>query len=100
MILIYSTFGNKKGTERIGERLVQKKLAACVNIFPISSIYRWQGKIVKDKEFAMIIKTKKTNFRMIERFISENHGYKTPCVIEIPIARAARKYLEWLNPSC
>ena len=97
MILIYSTFPNKKEAERIGEGLVRKKLAACVNIFPIESIYSWQGKIAKDKEFAAIIKTKKGNFKKVEKFILENHSYDTPCILEIPISRTTRKYWQWLN---
>jgi periplasmic divalent cation tolerance protein len=97
MIFIYSTFPNKKEAKKIGERLVQKKLAACVNIFPIESIYSWKGKIVKDKEFGAIIKTKKGNFKKVEKFILENHSYDTPCILEIPIGRATKRYLNWLN---
>lgn len=63
MIFVYSTFPNKKEAKEIGKGLVKNKLAACVNIFPIESIYHWQKKIVKDKEFAVIIKTRKENFK-------------------------------------
>ena len=96
MILIYSTFASKKEAEKIGEWLVQKRLAACVNIFPVSSIYRWNKKIAKDKEFAVFIKTKKDNFNRVEKFILENHSYKAPCIIEIPVARITKRYKEWL----
>src|SRR3989338_5593377 len=96
MILIYSTFASKKEAEKIGEGLVRKRLAACVNIFSVDSIYRWNKKIVKEKEFAMIIKTKKENFDRVEKFILENHSYKAPCIIEIPIARITKRYKEWL----
>lgn len=108
MIFIYSTFPTKKEAKEIGEKLIQKKLAACVNIFPIDSIYYWetpkksklstgQEKIVKDKEFVAIIKTQKKNFKKIEKFILENHSYDTPCILEIPIGRVTKKYLNWLN---
>lgn len=97
MILIYSTFSNKQEAQAVGEGLVRKKLAGCVNIFPIDSIYRWQGKIVKEKEFAALIKTKKANFKKAEKFILENHSYTTPCIMEIPINRITKKYLNWLN---
>lgn len=97
MIFIYSTFPSKKEAKETGERLVKKKLAACINIFPIDSIYFWQSKLVKDKEFAMIIKTKKENFKKIEKFILENHSYTTPCILEIPIGRVTKKFLKWLN---
>ncbi len=97
MIFVYSTFSSKKEAKEIGERLVRKKLAACVNIFPIESIYSWQRKIAKDKEFIAIIKTKKENFKKIEKFILENHSYNTPCILEIPIGRVTQKYLKWVD---
>lgn len=100
MIFIYSTFPNKKEAKEIGKRLVKNKLAACINIFPIESIYFWQGKIVKDKEFAVIIKTRKMNFKKIEKFILKNHSYTTPCILEIPIGRVTKKFLKWLNENC
>jgi len=96
MIFVYSTFPNKKEAKEIGEKLVHKKLAACLNIFPIDSIYYWRGKIFKEKEFAAIIKTKKENFKKVEKFILENHSYDTPCILEIPVGRVNKKYLKWL----
>ncbi|PIV42581.1 MAG: divalent-cation tolerance protein CutA [Candidatus Nealsonbacteria bacterium CG02_land_8_20_14_3_00_40_11] len=97
MIFIYSTFPNMKEAKEIGERLIKNKLAACINIFPIDSIYNWRKKIIRDKEFAAIIKTKKQNFKKIEKFILENHSYDTPCIVEIPLGRVNKKYLDWLN---
>lgn len=97
MILIYSICPNKKEARQIGKKLIQKKLAACVNIFPIDSIYSWQKKIVKDKEVAVIIKTQKKNFKKIERFILKNHGYEVPCILEIPLGRVTKKYSKWLK---
>ncbi|HJN62297.1 MAG TPA: divalent-cation tolerance protein CutA [Candidatus Parcubacteria bacterium] len=97
MIFIYSTFPKKKEAKDIGEKLVEKKLAGCVNIFPIDSIYSWKGKIQKDKEFTMVIKTKKGNFKKIEKFILKNHSYTAPCIVEIPIGKVTKNYLKWLN---
>lgn len=92
--------------KKIGEGIVQKRLAGCAVFFPIESVYRWpasaeapvgkQNKIVKDKEFAMIIKTKKENFKKIEKFIFQHHSYDTPCILEIPIGRVTKKYSKWL----
>ena len=97
MIFVYSTFPNKNIAKRVGERLVRKKLAACCNIFPIDSIYSSREKIVQDKEFAVIIKTKKENFKKIEQFILANHPDETPCILEMPISRVTARYLQWLN---
>ena len=99
MIFIYSTFSNKKEAKRIGERLIKNKLVACLNIFPIESIYFWKNKIIRNKEFAAIIKTKKENFEKVEKFILANHSYNTPCIIEIPVGRVTKKYLSWLEKS-
>lgn len=100
MIFIYSTFSKKAEAERVGEGLVKNKLAACVNIFPIDSIYWWKEKIIKDKEFAAIVKTKKENFKKVEKFILKHHSYTTPCIIEIPLGKITPKYLKWLNLAC
>lgn len=97
MIFVYSTFPNKKGAKRVGERLVRKKLAACCNIFPIDSIYSWRKKIVKEKGSAVIIKTRKENFKKIEKFILANHHDEMPCILEIPINRVTARYLQWFN---
>ena len=99
MIFIYSTFSSKKEAKEIGKRLVRKKLAGCVNIFPIDSIYSWQRKIVRDKEFAAIIKTKKENFKKVEKFIQDHHSYDTPCILEISTGHVTKKYLKWLRKS-
>jgi len=97
MIFIYSTFPSKKEAKEIGEKLVKNKLAGCVNIFPIESIYFWQRKIAKDKEFAAVIKTSKKNFKKVESFILKNHSADVPCIMEIPVGRVTKKYLKWLN---
>lgn len=97
MILIYSTIPNKRKAKEIGENLIRKKLAGCCNIFPIDSVYFWKGKIVKGKEFAMVIKTKKKNFKKVERLILKQHPDDTPCVLELNVSRVTQKYLRWLN---
>ena len=76
MIFIYSTFPSRKEAGRIGESLVKKKLAGCVNIFPIDSVFTWKGKISKDKEVAAIIKTEKKNAEIKERFQKTIRKYR------------------------
>jgi len=97
MIFIYSTFENKKEAEKMAEKLIGQKLAACVNIFPIDSVYFEEGKIEKSKEVAAIIKTRKINFKKVEKFISQNHSYKIPCIVGIPIRKVSKKYFRWIK---
>lgn len=97
MILIYLTAKNIKEAKKIGLSLVKKKLVACCNIFPIESIYRWQGKIVKDKEVVLIAKTLKKNFKKVEKEVKRIHSYKNPAILEIPISKVSFEYLKWLK---
>ncbi len=97
MIFIYSTFPDKEEAEKIAEELIKQKLAACVNILPIDSIYSDEGKIEKSKEVAIIIKTRKINFKRAEKFILQNHSYKIPCIAGIPVRKVNKKYFHWLK---
>lgn len=97
MILIYITCKDKKEARKIGLYLVEKRLAACCNIFPIESICRWNKKIVSGKEEVLIVKTLKNNFEKIEKEIKKLHSYKTPCIFEIALGRVNKDYLKWLE---
>jgi periplasmic divalent cation tolerance protein len=97
MIFIYTTCKDKKEARKIGEVLVKEKLAACVNYFPIDSIYKWQDKLVKDKEFALLIKAIKKNFKKIKKRIKELHSYEVTCIIGCSITRRSRDYFNWVK---
>ena len=95
--LTYVTAGSKKEAEAISRALVSEKLVACANIFPISSIYRWKGKIETADEHALILKSSKSNFEKITERVKALHSYETPCVIEILITRGSSGYLDWIR---
>ena len=97
MILIYITFPNKKEAKKIGRILIEKRLAGCVNIFPIGAIYWWQKKVVKEKEVALIVKTFEKNFGKIEKLVKKMHSYKTPCILSIPVEKVSKNYLQWIK---
>ncbi|MEK7624603.1 MAG: divalent-cation tolerance protein CutA [Patescibacteria group bacterium] len=94
---IYSALSDKEEAEKTAEELIRQKLAACVNIFPADSVYFEEGKIKKTKEAAAIIKTRKINFKKVEKFISKNHSYKVPCIAGIPVRKVNKKYFHWLK---
>ena len=95
LILVYITARNEKEAEKISLHLLNKKLVACTNIFPISSLYHWNGKLQKEKEFVVIAKTINRNYKLIIKEIEKVHSYDCPCIIKIPI-RANEKYKQWL----
>lgn len=95
---ILTTASTKNNAEEIAESLVEQKLAACVQVIgPISSTYRWKGKIERADEWMCLIKTKKNLFKKIESAIKETHSYETPEIIAVPISAGSEAYLNWLN---
>lgn len=99
MTFVYTTCPNRKEAEELGKKLVKEKLAACVNIWRITSIYRWQEKVTQDKEFAVLIKTSGKNFKVVEQFISKHHSYQTPAIIEIQASSINKAYGTYIAKS-
>ncbi|HOL21749.1 MAG TPA: divalent-cation tolerance protein CutA [bacterium] len=95
-IQVFTTTGSRKDAEKIAEELVKNKLAACVQIFPVSSIYRWKGRIDRSREYLCIIKSKGGLYKKIEETIKEIHPYEVPEIISFPISSGSKDYLEWL----
>ena len=98
-IMIISTYPNKKSINAIANQLVKKKLAACVNITKISSIYSWEGKIENSTEFIAIFKTTYKNKKILKEKIKETHPYQVPEIAEIDISSINQPYLKWLIDS-
>jgi periplasmic divalent cation tolerance protein len=94
--IVYITTGNMEEAKQIAKKLVKEKLAACVNMFPITSIYRWDG-IQEDNEVAMIIKTTYEQLEKIEIMVKEIHSYTVPCIISFSIDWGSRDYLDWID---
>lgn len=96
-IVIYCTVPNKKEGRDIAKALIEKNLAACINIIDkIDSIFSWDGEMMEEKEAMMIIKTRKELFGKISHRIQEMHSYNVPEVIAMPIVGADETYLKWI----
>ena len=99
-VIILTTASSNKEAEIIGSKLVENKLAACVNIIPnVKSIYRWKGKINKDSEYLLIIKTVKRVEKEVFENIRKLHSYDTPEMITIPITGGEKSYMNRLSRS-
>jgi periplasmic divalent cation tolerance protein len=83
----------------IATKLIEDKLAACVNLFPLDSIYLWQGKINQDQEYQLIIKTDLSKFDELAATIKTLHSYEVPEIIALPIIAGSKTYLDWLGAS-
>lgn len=98
--LVLTTVSTKEKAAEIAKKLVENKLAACVNVLPsVSSVYFWDGKICQDEELLLVIKTQNKHFERLKQAIIETHDYELPEIIEIPIANGYDKYLKWIEDS-
>jgi len=98
-IIVLTTCSSLKEARRIARALVERRLAACVNIgtAPVESVYRWEGKIESAKEYQLLIKTSRARYTEIERTIRELHGYEVPEIVALPIVSGSRDYLSWIG---
>jgi periplasmic divalent cation tolerance protein len=97
--VIISTYPDKKSISVIANKLVKSKLAACVNIAKISSVYSWQGKIENTDEFLAVFKTTQKNKLRLKKEIKNTHPYKVPEIAELIINDINKPYLKWLVDS-
>ena len=97
-IVVFITCPNKKEGENIGAHLVSEKLAACVNVVPgLKSIFHWDGKLNRENEVLLIIKTKLSCFNKLEKRVLRLHSYSVPEVVGLPIVKGSQKYLKWVR---
>ena len=96
-IVVLLTVANGEEAARLADMLVGSRLAACVQIMPaMESVYRWQGKIERQSEILLIIKTLKSKFADLEREVRALHSYETPEIVALPVTAASEPYLKWL----
>jgi periplasmic divalent cation tolerance protein len=95
--LIYITTKNKGEAERIGQALVEERLAACVNIIDgMYSIYRWEGKLTQDAETVLIAKTVQEKVAALTERVKTLHSYDCPCIIALPVTGGNNTFLKWV----
>jgi periplasmic divalent cation tolerance protein len=97
-IVVLSACGSAEEAERVARRLVDKQLAACVNIIPgARSIYRWQGKVEDAAEHLLFIKSRRGLFDALSQELARVHSYETPETVALTIVDGSPTYLEWLE---
>lgn len=96
-LLVLTNLPERAAAERLAQALVEKKLAACVNILaPCRSVYPWKGAIQHDEEHPMLIKTTRERYAELEQAIRAAHPYELPEIIAVPIERGLPAYLDWV----
>lgn len=99
-IVVVTTVGTEEQAYLIAREIVARRHAACVNIVPgVRSIYRWKGKICKDGELLLIIKTLESEFEGVEATIKELHSYELPEILAFNVTRGEKNFLGWISNS-
>ena len=94
-VFVYSTFPNAESARKAAQLLVAARLAACVNICPIESVYEWQGKLEDGPEAAVFIKTRRSLAEQVIAAARAVHPYSVPCFLTLPIEAGNDDYLSW-----
>ena len=99
-IVVFLTAANGEEAVRLADMLIGAHLAACVQILPeMESVYRWEGKIERQPEILLLVKTTRSKFDELEKEVRALHSYETPEIIALPVVAGSAPYLEWLRAS-
>ena len=96
-IAVITTCESRLDADKIANALLDARLAACVNILPVSSAYRWKGKVERAEELLLLIKTRRPLFEKLRSTLERIHPYEVPELIALPIADGLGAYLDWIE---
>jgi len=96
-ILVFMTAGSADEARRIADHLVEKRLAACVQVLPeIESVYRWKGEVQREKEVLILVKTTADKFAELDQAVRAMHSYEIPAIAAVPVSDISEPYQKWL----
>src|SRR5271166_3202252 len=96
-VTVITTAGSAEEAQKISQALITGKKAACVQIFPVTSCYFWNERIVNDPEIMMFIKTQQSLYEDVQAIIRSVHSYDVPEIICLPILKGSAAYLDWIS---
>lgn len=100
MKLIYMTTPSRAEAEHIAEKVVTERVAACANIFDgVRSLFYWDGKLCREKEAVLILKTTEEKLAALMKRAKELHSYECPCIVSLPIESGNPDFLKWISDS-
>ena len=95
--IVLTTCASQEEADRIAGLLLEKRAVACVQMKPISSHYRWKGKIERAEEIHLLIKTTDALYPQVESLIREYHSYEVPQIVKVQITNGLKEYLDWIS---
>ncbi|MES9835006.1 MAG: divalent-cation tolerance protein CutA [Candidatus Thiodiazotropha sp.] len=98
LLLILCTAPDRESALKLANAMVEQDLAACVNLTsPVTSVYRWQGKLEQSEEILLLIKTTEKKYRDVEAALRAQHPYELPEIIAVPVEQGLDDYLDWVE---
>jgi periplasmic divalent cation tolerance protein len=94
---VYLTCGSEEEACSISRKLLEEKLIACANIFPVLSIYRWKESLEEAEEYAAFLKTEKSKVPSIIEEVKRLHSYEVPDIVEIPLGKGFQPFFQWIS---
>lgn len=98
-VVVLCTVATTEEAERIAREVIERRLAACANLVPVTSIYRWKGEMERSAEVLLVIKTSGKEFEALREAIVAQHAYEIPEVIALPVEAGHAPYLAWIAES-
>ncbi len=95
--MAYVTAPDLKTARAIAQTIVEKRLEACANVWPIESTYRWKGAIEHANEFSIVFKTRRDLLKKLIAAVRAEHPYEVPCIVSYPMGPALPEYLAWID---
>ncbi len=98
MLIVLTTTPNIEEAETLARKIVEEKLAACVQVLPeMKSFYFWENAVQKEPEHLLLIKTLPAKFEELEKFIKANHSYSVPEIVALQSSAVSENYLNWIK---
>jgi len=94
---IYMTCGSKEEADTIAKTLLEHRLIACANIFPVSSVYIWKGTMEESQEYSAFMKTEKGKVTSVIEEVKRLHSYEVPDIVEIPLGEGFEPFFQWIS---
>jgi periplasmic divalent cation tolerance protein len=97
-LVVLTTVGTAEDAERIARALVERRLAACVNVVSgVVSVYRWKGEVCRDEERLLVVKTRRERLEALREALVGMHPYEVPELVALPVEAGHAPYLAWLD---
>ena len=96
-VMVLTTTASEEQATALAQSIIDARLAACVHIQPIRSIYRWKGDVFDEPEWSLAVKTTAERYEALELHIKNRHSYQTPEIVRIDIQGGSPEYLRWIE---